>query len=235
MSKKSRIFATVKKQLLILLMAFSAVFSAAAQSVEANLVEAVQLYSDGKVKQAGELLKTLSVAAPDNDAVWYYLALTETLSNQLDDAQQHLEKAIQLDSNNYWYRRMLARMYLMHGKPAEGTVLYEKLVKDFPDKTESVYELLDVYLNQKQYEKALSALDEIGEQRGTSEEVVRTKYEVLSAMGRQEEGVDVLEKFNKEYSSPNILAVTGDYYLSEYSDSLDICLWSGDFRSPRTI
>ena len=220
MSKKSRIFATVKKQLLILLMAFSAVFSAAAQSVEANLVEAVQLYSDGKVKQAGELLKTLSVAAPDNDAVWYYLALTETLSNQLDDAQQHLEKAIQLDSNNYWYRRMLARMYLMHGKPAEGTVLYEKLVKDFPDKTESVYELLDVYLNQKQYEKALSALDEIGEQRGTSEEVVRTKYEVLSAMGRQEEGVDVLEKFNKEYSSPNILAVTGDYYLSEYSDSL---------------
>jgi len=195
-------------------------FSAAAQSVEANLVEAVQLYSDGKIKQAHEILKVLAAAAPDNDAVWYYLSLTETLSNDLDNAQQHLEKAIQLDSSNYWYRRMLARMCLMHNKPAEGVALYEKLIKDFPDKTESVYELLDVYLNQKQFDKALSALDDIEKQRGTSEEVVRTKFEVLSAMGRQDEGVEVLEKFNREFSSAPILSVTGDYYLAEYADSL---------------
>ena len=195
-------------------------FSAAAQSVEANLVEAVQLYSDGKIKQAREILKVLSAAAPENDAVWYYLSLTETLSDDLENAQQHLEKANQLDSNNYWYRRMLARMYMMHGKPAEGTALYEKLVRDFPDKSESVYELLDVYLNQKQFEKALSALEDIEKQRGISEEVARTKFEVLSAMGRQDEGVEELEKFNREFSSAPILSVTGDYYLSEYADSL---------------
>ncbi len=220
MSKNSRIFATVKKLLLTLFLAFSALFSVSAQSVDANLVEAVQLYSDGKIKQARELLTTLSVAAPDNDAVWYYLSLTETLSNELDKAEEHLEKAIQLDNSNYWYRRMLARMYLMHGKPAEGIALYEKLIKDFPDKTESVYELLDVYLNQKQFEKALKALDEIEQQRGSSEEVVRTRYEVLSTMGRQDEGAEVLEKYNKDFSSPTILSLTGDYYLAEFKDSL---------------
>ena len=195
-------------------------FPAAAQSVEGNLVEAVQLYSDGKIKQARELLQTLSAAAPDNDAVWYYLALTQTVSNQLDQAEQSLEKAVALDSGNYWYRRMLARMYLMHGKPAEGKALYEALVKDFPDKTNSVYELLDVYLNQKDYEKALEALDEIEKQRGTSEEVVRTKFDVLGAMGRQDEAVEVLEKFNREYASASVLSMTGDYYLAEFSDSL---------------
>lgn len=210
----------MKKLLLTLSLAFSMLFPAAAQSVEANLVEAVQLYSDGKIKQARELLQTLSAAAPDNDAVWYYLALTQTVSNQLDQAGQSLEKAVALDSGNYWYRRMLARMYLMHGKPAEGKALYEALVKDFPDKTNSVYELLDVYLNQKDYEKALEALDDIEKQRGTSEEVVRTKFDVLGAMGRQDEAVEVLEKFNREYASASVLSMTGDYYLAEFSDSL---------------
>ena len=210
----------MKKLLLTLSLAFSMLFPAAAQSVEANLVEAVQLYSDGKIKQARELLQTLSAAAPDNDAVWYYLALTQTVSNQLDQAGQSLEKAVALDSGNYWYRRMLARMYLMHGKPAEGKALYEALVKDFPDKTNSVYELLDVYLNQKDYEKALEALDDIEKQRGTSEEVVRTKFDFLGAMGRQDEAVEVLEKFNREYASASVLSMTGDYYLAEFSDSL---------------
>ncbi len=210
----------MKKLLLTLFLAFCALFSSAAQSVDAQLVEAVQLYSDGKIGQARKILKALSAAAPDNDAVWYYLALTETLSEDLDSAQQHLENAIRLDSTNYWYRRMLARMCLMHEKPAEGVALYEKLVRDFPDKTESVYELLDIYLKQKEFEKALSALEEIEKQRGTSEEVVRTQFEVLSAMGRQDEGIEKLEKFNREFLSAPILTATGDYYLGEYSDSL---------------
>ena len=210
----------MKKQLLTLLLTCSALFSATAQEVEANLVDAVQLYSDGKIKQAKELLHTLSVAAPQDDAVWYYLALTQTVSNDLDGAEASLAKAVALDSGNYWYRRMLARMYLMHNKPQEGMAMYEALVKAFPDKDNSVYELLDVYLKQSQFEKALTALDDITRQRGTSEEVVRTKYDVLCAMGRPDEGVQVLENYNKEFSSATVLSITGDYYLSEYSDSL---------------
>ena len=210
----------MKKLLLTLILTFSALFGAAAQSVEANLVDAVQLYSDGKIKQARELLQTLSVAAPDNDAVWYYLALTQTVSNDLDNAQASLEKAVALDSGNYWYRRMLARMYLMHGKADEGVALYEALVKDFPKNNDALSELLDVYLNRKLFDKALTALDDIERQRGTSEELVQTRYEVLCAMGRHEDGVQALETFNKDYSSTQILSITGDYYLSEFSDSL---------------
>ncbi len=210
----------MKKLLLTLVFTLSALFSAAAQSVEANLVDAVQLYSDGKIKKANEMLRLLAAAAPDNDAVWYYLAHTQVAANDLDAAQSSLEKAVALDSSNYWYRRMLARLYLMHGKPEEGTTLYESLVKDFPNSGNPVYELLDIYLQQKKFDKALQALDDIERQRGTSEEVVRTRYDVLNAMGRQDEAIEVLEKFNKEYASAPVLTVTGDYYLSEFSDSL---------------
>ena len=97
------------------------------------MVDAVQLYSDGQTARAQAILKTLSVAAPENDGVWYYLALTQTVSQDLDGAEESLRKAVSLDGGNYWYRRMLARLCLMHGKEEEGMALYEALVKDFPD------------------------------------------------------------------------------------------------------
>ena len=210
----------MKKQLLTLFLACTALFSAAAQEVDANLVDAVQLYADGQVGRAREMLKILSAADPGNDAVWYYRALTETVSNELDQAQASLEKAVALDSTNYWYRRMLARLCLMQGKEEEGKAQYESLVKSFPEKTTLVYELLEVYLGARDYEKALSTLQEIENQRGLSEEVARTRYDVYTAMGRQEEGAATLEQFNRQYSSPAILSMLGDYYLADYADSL---------------
>ena len=217
---KTRIFAFMKAWLLSVILLCLTAIGAAAQSVEANLVDAVQLYSDGKIKQARELLKTLSAAAPDNDAVWYYLALTEGASKELDASLSAMEKAVALDSTNFWYRRSLGRLYLSAGKAEEGTALYEKLVKDFPDQLSSVYELLDIYLSQKKYDKALEALADIEKQRGPSEEVVRTQYDVYTAMGKQDRGAAILEKFNEEYSSPTVLSILGDYYLAEFSDSL---------------
>ena len=210
----------MKKLLLAIILVSASLFSAPAQEVEANLVDAVKLYSSNQYRQAHQLLETLSVAAPQDDAVWYYLALTENALQQPDKAEASLEIAVALDGGNYWYRRMLGRMYLMHGKRQEGIALYEQLVKDFPGKGDFVYELLDLYLKQGEYNKALAALQEIEKQQGPSEELVRTQYDVLSAMGRQEEGVEYLERFNREYSSPSVLSITGDYYLSEFADSL---------------
>ena len=210
----------MKKLLLAVILASAAFLSASAQEVEANLVDAVKLYGNGQYKQARQLLGTLSAAAPDDDAVWYYLGLTEIALQQPDKAEEALKKAVALDSGNFWYRRTLARAYLLQGKTEEGAAVSEQLVRDFPGKGNTVYELLEIYLHQGEYNKALTALQEIEKQQGPSEELVRTQYDVLSAMGRQEEGVEYLERFNREYSSPAVLSITGDYYLSEFADSL---------------
>ena len=188
--------------------------------MERNLIDAVTLYGNGQYAQAGTLLQTLSVAAPEDDAVWYYLAQTQLQAKETEAAEQSLRKAVALDSSNYWYRRMLARLCLMQGKEEEGKAQYESLVKSFPEKTTLVYELLEVYLGARDYEKALSTLQEIENQRGLSEEVARTRYDVYTAMGRQEEGAATLEQFNRQYSSPAILSMLGDYYLADYADSL---------------
>lgn len=209
----------MKKCLLVVLLLGTCVFNAVAQSVEANLIDAVTLYGNGQYQKAGKILQTLSVAAPEDDAVWYYLALTQ-LPDHPEEARKSLEKAVALDSSNYWYRRTLVRFCLMAGEAPKGLELQEALVRDFPDKASAQYDLLDLYLGQRAFEKALDVLADIERQRGPSEELVRTRYDVYTALGRQEEGVQLLEQFNEQYSSASILSMLGDYYLADFADSL---------------
>lgn len=191
-----------------------------AQNVTGNFIDAVSLYSSGEYTRAARVLNTLSEADPSNDAVWYYLGMSVYALGKPDQAVECIRKCVQLDSGNFWYRRTLARLLLSTGKVEEGTAMLEDIVKDFPDRGQMSYELLDIYLRTRSFEKALSALDDVERQRGTSEEAVRTRFDIFTQMGRHEDAIAALEKFNSEYSSPMILSLAGDYYLADYSDSL---------------
>lgn len=210
----------MKRTVLALALFFLIPVGALAQSVESNLIDAVTLYGNGEPARARDILKSLSVAAPENDAVWYYLAQAQWQTADKDAAEASLKKAVALDSTNFWYRRLLGRMYLMQNRTEEAMTAYEQLVKAFPDKNSAVYELLDIYLSRKEFEKALATLEEIEGQRGPSEEVTRTRYDIYTAMGKQEEGIAQLEAFNEHYSSPAILSMLGDYYVQDFADSL---------------
>ena len=210
----------MKKTLLSAVILLLSVFFAAGQVAESLLIDAVTLYSTGKNKEALVLLEALSRKTPEDDAVWYYLSQAQSAAGQDDAALASLEKAVALDSGNFWYRRPLARMYLVKGRTEEGTALYEGLVKDFPDNPQVVYELLDIYLSSNQFEKALATLDDIEHTQGPSEALVTTRYDVYAAMGRADEGAEALEKFSEQYSLPSVLAMLGNHYLAEFSDSL---------------
>ena len=210
----------MKKLVVILLLLCTVWVPVPAQETDANLVDAVTLYTNGQNKKARQLLKTLSIAQPQNDAVWYYLAMASLKDRDMDAAVEACRQAVALDSANYWYRHMAGRLAILQDKAEEGMAQYETMVRDFPDQSGTWYELLDLYLKYQKFEKALEALDEIEKQRGLSEEVVRTRYDVYTAMGRQEEGVQLLEKFNEMYSLPSVLSMLGDYYLADYQDSL---------------
>ena len=194
--------------------------SVPAQETDANLVDAVTLYTNGHNKQARQLLHTLSVAQPENDAVWYYMALSALRDNDVDAAAEASEKAVALDSTNYWYRRAQARLAFLRKQTDRGIELYEAMARDFPDIEGTQFDLLDVYLNNQQYEKALEVLDEIEKLRGPSEQVARTRYDIYTALGKQDEGAAQLEQFNEQYSVPSILSMLGDYYLADFRDSL---------------
>ena len=196
-----------------------------AQGVENQLVDAVALYNNRNFAQSRTLLQTLSKAAPDNDAVWYYLGLDEAMLGNADAAISHLRKAVELDPGNYWYKRRLADLYQAAGEDEMVVQMDESILQEFPDKTEVLYDLLGLYLKQEKFEKALQTLDDIEKTAGPSEQVTRTRYDILRQLARDEEAIRALEDFNDQFTSPSILSMMGDYYLGEHRDSLALACY----------
>ena len=201
------------------------------QTVENQLVDAVALYNNRNFAQSRTLLQTLSKAAPDNDAVWYYLGLDEAMLGNAETAVSHLRKAVELDPHNYWYKLRLADLYRASGEIEMVVQMEESILAEFPDKTDVLYDLLDLYIRQQKYEKALQALDDIEKTAGQSEQSVRTRYDILHQLGRSEEAIRVLEDFNDQFTSPVVLSMMGDYYLSEYRDSVALSCYEEALRT----
>jgi len=202
-----------------------------AQSVDNQLVDAVALYNNRNFAQSRTLLQTLSKAAPDNDAVWYYLGLDEAMLGNADAAISHLRKAVELDPHNYWYKRRLADLYQAAGEDEMVVQMDESILEEFPDKTSVLYDLLGLYLKQEKFEKALQALDDIEKNTGPSEQVAQTRYDILRQLDRDEEAIQTLVDFNEQFTSPSILSMMGDYYLSEHQDSLSLACYEEALRT----
>ena len=78
MEKIAKQMSMMRRIILVGLLLLPAFF-ASAQSVENQLVDAVALYNNRSYAEARTLLGTLSKAAPDNDAVHYYLSCCEKI------------------------------------------------------------------------------------------------------------------------------------------------------------
>jgi len=200
-------------------------FNLGAQEVEEKtaqdvLIDAVGQYNNRNFKEARKILTFIVKSAPDNDAAHYYLGLSNLYLYDLEGAATELKKAVSLDSSNYWYRDRLAYVYQLQGKEELTEQMYEQLLKDFPKKSDLYYDLVDIYLKQNQYDKALATLDEIDTVFGKDEAVATTRYQIYRYQNKPAEAVKALQDYNKDNSSSSILSMLGDYEMSEYKDSL---------------
>ncbi|MBQ4183685.1 MAG: tetratricopeptide repeat protein [Bacteroidales bacterium] len=209
------------QRILAFLAALSLAICASAQNSE-RIVDAVTLLQAGHASKAASILESLASANPADDAVWFYLGRAESALGRTDDAVKHITKASELDPKNYWYRSALAALYQRSGETDMVINLYESILRDFPDKTSVSYDLLPLYIKQNRFEDALNALQDVESIVGPTEQLALTRYEILGQMGKTDEAVESLRRFNEEYSSPAILSTLGDYYSSEYEDSLSL-------------
>jgi tetratricopeptide (TPR) repeat protein len=97
--------------------------------------------------------------------------------------------------------------------------MYEKLLEDFPKKSDLYFDLVELYGSQQEYEKALETLKEIETVFGMTESIAVYRFNLLRMLNRQEEAFQSLQDYNKEYSSPFILATLADYEMAMYNDS----------------
>ena len=194
--------------------------AAHAQSDTGNmLITAVMEYNEGKYEDAAATLKSIIDQDPSNDAAWYYLAMCSMRARDLEMAEYRFQKAAELDSGNFWYRYRLAGVYAMTSRADLTVEMYEKLLQDFPKKSDLYFDLAELYSAQKEYQKALDTLDEIETVFGVTESVAVYRFNLLMQMQKQEEAYKSLEEYNGRYSSPYVLSTLADHQLNMYNDS----------------
>lgn len=186
---------------------------------EAKLIDGVAAFSEGAIREAREIFRKLSAADPANDAACYYLGLCDLYLRDVKSAQASLKRASELDPKNYWYKDRLAMAYSLDGEDDLTIATYEEILKDFPKKNEVYFNLVNLYLKQQQFDKALVAMDQIEAVFGKTEAVTGTKYDILLRQNKPQEALETLRNFNEDYASPQILTQLGDHSMAEYKDS----------------
>lgn len=194
--------------------------SAEAQRVsgtdEALLVDAVMKFNASDFGGAHKILSGLVERNPDNDAAHYYMALVRFALGNYQGAESALKKAVEIDRDNFWYRYRLAVLYAVTDRPELTISMYEQLLEDFPKKNELYYTLIDLYINQNEYDKAISTLSQIETVFGQTDMTAFARFDLLRMSGKEREGYDYLKKYNSGHASSRISSVLGDYYLNRY-------------------
>lgn len=192
---------------------------------ENMLITAVAKYNANDFDSAGAILTKLVSENPSNDAAWYYLALTELNRNNVSNAEEYLRKAMELDGTNFWYRYRLAKLYALTQRQELTIDMYEKLMDDFPKRSDLYFEMVELYVGQGSYEKALETIREIEAVFGMTESIAIYRFNLLRALGRNDEAFESLKNYNKDYSSLYVLTTLADYEMSMYNDSTAVAYY----------
>ena len=189
------------------------------------LIKAVSEYDAGAYDSAAKILSELLVRDPDNDAACYYNGLVLQKKGDVEKAEIYLKKAVELDPTNYWYRYSLAQLYAATSRGELTVDIYEKLLKDFPSKSELYFDLAQMYSAQGEFDKSLKTLDEIDTIFGKTESSAIYRFNLLRHTGKDDEAFRSLEQYNQEYSSPVVLTTLAEWKVSMYDDSTAVAYY----------
>ena len=183
-------------------------------------LEGLQGYHQANYAYAQECFDRLLKKNPQHDAALYYMANIKYSSGQHEDALQYMQAAAQADTTNYWYQLQVAQLHMMNQQTGLALKVYEELLARYPKKSDLYYDLANLYLNQRDTEKALTVLDEIEKFGGVSEATGFYRFSILMMQGNRTEAQPLLEELAQSYPSPRILTILGDLYAESGLDTL---------------
>lgn len=169
---------------------------------------------------------------PSSSAAMYELATTYTFQNNKNQALYFSKKAALADPANVWYQLLYAECLKENKQPAEVAVIYEKLIKEYPDRIDFYYELANSYLYANKANDALRTYSKIEDRVGVTEDASMQKIKIYKSINNTDKAIEEAKKlvttFPKEGKYYGIL---GELYqekglnekaLQAYNDLLKI-------------
>lgn len=110
-----------------------------------------------------------------------------------------IAKAVSIDSINYWYTEAEGDLYMALKSIGEARICYERLVRNYPEKSDPLYNMSEIYLRMDSIDKCLQTLNKLEELEGISPQLTQYKFKILENNGRAKEGFEEYRKLIARY------------------------------------
>ena len=131
-----------------------------------------------------------------------------------EKAGEALKTAADHDSGNYWVKHALVQLYVSEDKTDEAIRQLEDMAASYPQNSNILFMLEELYQRKPDYQKVIETLDRIELLEGKNEEISTEKYRIYIQMNDKEKAFAEMRELADEY--PNDLrykARIGDLYL----------------------
>ena len=148
----------------------------------------------GNLDNAENLFSQVLRQDINNHAAMYNLADIYLQQKKYSDALYFAKKAYTLDSKNEWYAKLLIELYERTRKFSDAIPVYQKLVKDYPDRVDFYFGLAEEYIYDNKLTDAIKTYDIIESKMGISSEVSMQKERLYVKLGKNDKAIAEVQK-----------------------------------------
>jgi len=183
---------------------------------EYMFIEALKQKMIGNQQRAVSLLSSCLEIDPNSSAAMFELANMHVANNDLTSASLLLEKAISLNSENKWYKLLLARIYSQTGKFADSAILYDQLIKIEPENQEYIYMKAMMLASAKDYDGSIKAFNDLEKKVGLNEQITLMKEQVFMDAGKKNEAMAEIQRLiDSNPQESRYYGLLADSYLDQ--------------------
>lgn len=176
--------------------------------------EGVRQQVDGNYAAAYDLFRHCLGINPNAAEAYFMLSSYEGVLHGDSAALVYVKKASELSPGNNAYLERLASGYLMTSDVDEAVKAYEKLAANSPERADVLNILVQLYGQQKDYDRMLDVLQRMEALEGDSEDLTLAKMRAYSLQGKKQEEFEALKAMSDKHPNDlNYRVMTGNWLL----------------------
>ena len=177
------------------------------------------------------LLQALRIDS-NSAATMYELANIYAFKNNKKQALFYSKRAAAIDPKNIWYQLLYIDCLKDNKMAPEVVTVYEKLIKEYPERIDFYYELANSYLAVNKTSEALKTYDKIESLIGISEDASMQKFKIYKSLNNFDKALAEIQKLIQTFPKEGkYYGILGELYqekgqsekaLAAYNDLLKV-------------
>lgn len=177
-------------------------------------LEGLRLYHADKMDSAFIQFNRCVALNPQGAEAYYMLSMFRNELKQDSLVMNYLQKAVQLRPANATYRERLAQYYINARQFDKAIEAYEQLYRTDKSRTDVLDVLIQLYQQQKNYDRMLACIARMEQADGNSEELTLSKVRVYELKNDKKAAYNALKQLAAEHPyDPNYQVMLGNWLI----------------------